>query len=242
VTRLFTQLPRPITWQSFLTNDLPLLKLPDEVKEMAIAERLSKSKAEARGDLQRKAPEKFAQVVAEGGICPFQGLIEWEVRWTTWRPVDGMGPVEWVISQNLERRHLNSSQRAACAVEVLPLLEEEAKQRQREHVGTAPGRPKTLSQPVGQVSGPPDPHAGRATQKAAKRFGSNRDYIGEAKRLKAEDPKSFAAVKAGKTSMKSVQTKWRQREMQANRAPSPYYGAEHPRWRGCGRPKQRPPG
>jgi ParB family chromosome partitioning protein len=70
IGRLFAHLPRPVTWQSYLTNDLPLLKLPDPVKALAITEKLSKSKAEALGELHRKAPEKFEQVVAEAGIGP----------------------------------------------------------------------------------------------------------------------------------------------------------------------------
>ncbi len=45
---------------------------------------------------------------------------------------DGKGsPVEWVISQNLVRRHLTATQRAVIAHDLLPLLEKEAKERQR---------------------------------------------------------------------------------------------------------------
>ena len=47
-------------------------------------------------------------------------------------------PVEWVISENLIRRHLTSSQRAVIALDMLPLLENEAKERQR----LSPGRGK----------------------------------------------------------------------------------------------------
>jgi len=49
-------------------------------------------------------------------------------RFRTW---DGQGSlVTFVVSMNLHRRHLTSSQRAVVALEVLPMLEAEAKERQ----------------------------------------------------------------------------------------------------------------
>ena len=51
-------------------------------------------------------------------------------------------PAAFVMSKNVHRRHLTPSQRAAIAVEMLPHLEAETKQRQKHHGGTAPGRTK----------------------------------------------------------------------------------------------------
>jgi hypothetical protein len=59
--------------------------------------------------------------------CEIAGV---EPRFVEW---DGKGsPVEWVVSENLVRRHLTSSQCAVIAHDLLPLLEEMAKERQRD--------------------------------------------------------------------------------------------------------------
>lgn len=63
--------------------------------------------------------------------CRIAGVKPRFVQW------DGDGsPIEWVVSMNLIRRHLTPSQRAAVAHDLLPLLEAEAKQRQRGSRGT----------------------------------------------------------------------------------------------------------
>ena len=62
--------------------------------------------------------------------CEIAGVEPTFVEW------DGEGsPTEWVISENLIRRHLSSSQRAVVAHDLLPLLEKEAKERQRRSKG-----------------------------------------------------------------------------------------------------------
>lgn len=52
-------------------------------------------------------------------------------RFVDWRDDDGSA-IAWAISKNLARRHLTASQRAAIALDLLPMLEAEAKERQRE--------------------------------------------------------------------------------------------------------------
>ena len=107
------------------------------------------------------------------------------------REWDGGGSlVAFVVSLNLHRRHLTSSQRAAAAAEMLPMLEREAKERQRTHGGTAPGR-KTLGQKADGVKG-------KASQQAARLAGTNRQYVAEAKRIREQAPDLFEQVRDGK--------------------------------------------
>lgn len=56
----------------------------------------------------------------------------------------GTDPVAYVVSANLQRRHLNESQRAMLGGRLMPILREEAKKRQADHASTAPGRGKSL--------------------------------------------------------------------------------------------------
>ena len=53
-------------------------------------------------------------------------------------------PLAWVLSENLVRRHLTSSQRAVIALDILPMLEEEAKDRQRLSQGRGKHTRKSL--------------------------------------------------------------------------------------------------
>jgi len=73
--------------------------------------------------------------------CPMAGIAPRFERPTI------VSPVSYVLSKNLHRRHLTTSQRAAIAAEVVPLLREEARKRQEatrakpgEQVGHRPCR------------------------------------------------------------------------------------------------------
>ena len=120
-----------------------------------------------------------------------RACIETEIR-PEFRAWNGGGSlVGFVISMNLHRRHLTSSQRAAIALDVLPLLEEEARKRQA-HGQTAPG--KTLPQNLAEASG-------EAREQAAILLNTNRQYVSDAKKLKQEAPEIFEQVRAGELSI-----------------------------------------
>ena len=63
-----------------------------------------------------------------------------EVKTKEWTPskTSGLTPIQYVISENIMRRHLNSAQRAEIGLLLLPEVEKEAEERYKETVG----RPK----------------------------------------------------------------------------------------------------
>jgi hypothetical protein len=78
-----------------------------------------------------------------------------------------------VVSMNLHRRHLTTAQRAALALDLLPRLEAEAKEREREAGRRfGKGRPETDDPIAG---------TGRADEKAAELAGVGRSTVAHAK-------------------------------------------------------------
>lgn len=96
-----------------------------------------------------------------------------------------------VVSLNLHRRHLTSSQRAAISLEVLPILETEAKERQRQ----SDGRGQKGSQVFDYLN------EGKAAEQAATLFDTNRQYVADAKKLRESEPELFEQVIGGMVSI-----------------------------------------
>jgi N6-adenosine-specific RNA methylase IME4 len=122
------------------------------------------------------------------------------------------------------RRHLTPSQKAAIAVEMLPLLEEEAAKRQatagREQAARGKeggrGKQKPLTQKVEQ--GVSERNEQSAAAVAAATTGTNRQYVADAKKLKEEDPEEFERLKTGETTLPQAQRKQREQKKETRRA------------------------
>ncbi len=109
--------------------------------------------------------------------CLLAGVRPRFVKWS------GNGsPLQWVVSQNLLRRHLTASQRAAVAYTLLPLLEKEAYGRKRRGRGNSV---KNLTE------------LGRASDHAARLTRSNPTYVHQIKAISQQAPELLAEIRNG---------------------------------------------
>lgn len=138
-------------------------------------------------------------------VLVYQGqIIDGRHRWlaceklgiecpkSDWHPRHGESLVEFVVSLNLHRRTLTASQRAMIAQASLPLLEQEARERQR-----AAGGSKSAPGKSAQSAPPPR----RARDDAARAAGVSPRLVQDAKAVASESPDMAARVKAGEVSV-----------------------------------------
>jgi N6-adenosine-specific RNA methylase IME4 len=112
--------------------------------------------------------------------------------------------VNFVVSLNLKRRHLTTGQRAAIAVDILPLLEKEAKERQ----GTHKEGDIYLDEIFHQGKRAP-----QSTEHASKILDTNSHYVSDAKRLSEDASDLFDKVKSGELTIPQAKKELKRREV-----------------------------
>jgi hypothetical protein len=121
-------------------------------------------------------------------------MVDRPVDLIQWEP-NGASPVEWVISTNLHRRHLTTSQRGAIAVEALPMLEAERQEHSLANLRRGSDLPMRSFDPIGKTG------EGRSTSIVAAQLGVSPATVKRAKQLHEQAPEIFEKVKAGEVTV-----------------------------------------
>jgi len=136
----------------------------------------------------------------------------------------GSDPVQFSLSANLHRRHLNAGQRAVVALKVRELLQPAAKERQREAASeAAQSRPRDetgklqVSADLREASPPPKTtpvEQRKTTTQAAKATGASTRAVEQAARVERSAPDLLPQVQAGTMALDKAHKEAQQRERQ----------------------------
>ena len=155
---------------------------------------------------------ELAADIEENGLLepivlhPDGRILDGRNRWTACKLADveprtvqwdgSQGEVSFVLSLNLHRRHLTSSQAACVAVEAKPL--------EAEFRAAAESRMRSGKSDPSQKIDEGSHNGNRTDSKLAEAFGTNRQYVNAARKLKDESPDLFEDVKAGRLALPGV--------------------------------------
>jgi hypothetical protein len=124
-------------------------------------------------------------------------ICEKDIRIERYNPVD---PIQYVVSENLKRRHLTSQQRAAIAVEAVELYEllrQQAKERQKEAGENFGRRQEKVPQKNAEAieESPVIDRTEKETRnQIARSVNTNHEYFRKAQKVKQHAPEKLEEV------------------------------------------------
>lgn len=132
----------------------------------------------------------------------YQACVELDIEPLTYE-YGGDTPAQYVISLNVNRRHLTLTQRADIALAALPHYEEEARVRQQD--AAERGRQTQQDGSAPKDADPSSP-AKKATAEAAADVGVSSKTIERLKRVKRDAPDLYEKVTAGEMKISAADT------------------------------------
>lgn len=168
--------------------DEELRKLADDIKAHGLREPITLYRGEILDGRNRLK------------ACGMAGVVP---RFETVTLAEGDSPTLWVVSKNLFRRHLKPGEQAKVALDMLPLLEEEAAKRKLEGQQSGGRGHKKTSVSFDTEVYPER----RACNEAGEAVGLSGVTVYRAKKVSEADPEAFERVVRGEATVSGEYTK-----------------------------------